>query len=199
MLAPVVPVLVVHDVKTAVPLANALVQGGLRAIEVTLRTAGALEAITAIANDVEGATVGAGTVMNQKQYEQAQTAGARFAVSPGSTPQLLAGAGQGDIPLLPGAVNASQSMMLWDRGYRYQKFFPAEAAGGIICIRALASVLPDVQFCPTGGIGPANAKDYLCLSNVICVGGSWVCPRDRIAAGDWDTICALANAAATLP
>ncbi len=195
--APVVPVLVVHDLETAVPLAQALVAGGLRVIEVTLRTPIALQAIAAISDALENAIVGAGTVMDGEQFRAVEAAGARFAVSPGSTPALLQAAHAATVPLLPGVANVSQAMALAERGYRYLKFFPAELSGGAAYLRALSSVLPKMRFCPTGGIGSTNAADYLRLDNVVCVGGSWVCPQEHIAARNWEAITNLAREAAS--
>ncbi|MEM1047622.1 MAG: bifunctional 4-hydroxy-2-oxoglutarate aldolase/2-dehydro-3-deoxy-phosphogluconate aldolase [Pseudomonadota bacterium] len=196
--APVVPVLVVDDVDQAVALATALVTGGLPAIEVTLRTQAALDAVRAIGESVEGAIVGAGTVRNAAQLEACERAGARFAVSPGSTPALLDAAGGSAIPLLPGASSASEAMALADRGYALQKFFPAGPAGGAAFLKALESPLPDIRFCPTGGVDADNAGTYLALSNVICVGGSWVAPKSSVASGDWTHVTALARKAAGL-
>ncbi|OHC76048.1 MAG: keto-deoxy-phosphogluconate aldolase [Rhodospirillales bacterium RIFCSPLOWO2_12_FULL_58_28] len=197
-LAPVIPVLIVHDPKTAAPLARALVAGGLKAIEVTLRTAGALDAVRAIAEEVEGAVPGVGTVLDAEQLAAAEKAGARFAVSPGSSPKLLDAADDYALPLLPGAATASEAMALLERGYRLQKFFPAEAIGGVACLKLLASPLPRILFCPTGGITAVKAKDYLALDNVICVGGSWVAPAEAVGAGDWPAVEALARNAAAL-
>ncbi|HWT30195.1 MAG TPA: bifunctional 4-hydroxy-2-oxoglutarate aldolase/2-dehydro-3-deoxy-phosphogluconate aldolase [Propylenella sp.] len=196
--APVVPVLIVDDWRSAVPLARALVAGGLPAIEITLRTPVALEAIRAVAAEVEGAYAGAGTVLNSKQLDDARRAQARFAVSPGSTPGLLDAAGDTAIPLLPGAASATEAMTLLERGYAIQKFFPAEPAGGVAYLKALASPLPGVRFCPTGGVDANNAPAYLALPNVVCVGGSWVAPKEAVAAGDWTRIEALARRAAGL-
>jgi 2-dehydro-3-deoxyphosphogluconate aldolase/(4S)-4-hydroxy-2-oxoglutarate aldolase len=196
--APVVPVLIVEDWKSAVPLARALVAGGLPAIEITLRTPAALKAIRAVAADVEGAIPGAGTVLSRAQLEEAAEAGARFAVSPGASPGLLAAAAGSDLPLLPGAATASEAMALLELGYSLQKFFPAEAAGGPAVLKALASPLPGVRFCPTGGIDARNARTYLSLPNVVCVGGSWVAPKEAVEQGDWDRIEALAREAAAL-
>jgi 2-dehydro-3-deoxyphosphogluconate aldolase/(4S)-4-hydroxy-2-oxoglutarate aldolase len=194
--APVVPVLIVEDVSQAVPLAQALVAGGLPLLEITLRTPAALDVIRAIASEVEGAVVGAGTVLSPAQLAEAAAAGARFAVSPGATPALLDAADGLGLPLLPGTANPSDVMALLERGYRFMKFFPAEPAGGVAYLQALASPLPAARFCPTGGVTPANAPAYLALPNVVCVGGSWVAPKDKLAAGDWAGIEALARAAA---
>ena len=197
-LAPVVPVLVIDDAATAVPLARALVAGGLKAIEVTLRTAGAMEAIRAIAAEVEDAEVGAGTVLTADQVSQCVGAGARFMVSPGASPALLAAVADCPVPLLPGSASASEAMTLLEQGFRFQKFFPAEPAGGAPYLKSLASPLAVIRFCPTGGISRDSAGRYLALPNVICVGGSWVAPADKVAAGDWAGIEALARDAADL-
>ena len=196
--APVVPVVTIEDAGTAVPLARALVRGGLPAIEVTLRTAAALDAVKAIAAEVEGAFVGAGTVLDAAQLKQAEAAGATFAVSPGASPGLLDAAADSPVPLLPGAATASEAMALMERGYEIMKFFPAGPAGGVAYLKALAAPLPGLRFCPTGGISLQNAPDYLRLANVICVGGSWVAPQEAIAAGDWQRIEDLARQAAGL-
>lgn len=197
-LAPVVPVLVIEDPATAVPLARALVAGGLKAIEVTLRTEGAMEAIRAVAAEVEGAVVGAGTVLTAAQVDQSVEAGARFMVSPGAAPGLLAAVADCPAPLLPGSASASEAMGLLERGYFFQKFFPAEPAGGAAYLKSLASPLAAVRFCPTGGISRETAGRYLSLPNVVCVGGSWVAPGDKVAAGDWAAIEALARDACEL-
>jgi 2-dehydro-3-deoxyphosphogluconate aldolase/(4S)-4-hydroxy-2-oxoglutarate aldolase len=196
-MAPVIPVLVLHDLATARPLAAALVAGGLPVLEVTLRTPSALDAIRAMA-DVPGGIVGAGTVLRPEDVRAAKAAGARFCVSPGATEALIAACEAEGLPLLPGAATASEVMRLWERGYSVQKFFPAEAAGGIAALKALGGPLPQVRFCATGGVGPANAPSYLALPNVICVGGSWVTPDQSLAAQDWAAITARAQAAAAL-
>jgi 2-dehydro-3-deoxyphosphogluconate aldolase/(4S)-4-hydroxy-2-oxoglutarate aldolase len=195
---PVVPVLVIESVATALPLARALVDGGLRALEITLRTPAALDVIRALAAEVEGAVVGAGTVLTAGQYQDAERAGARFVVSPGATDALLAAAAASAVPFLPGAVTASEVMRLLEQGYRFLKFFPAEPAGGVAYLEALAAPLPEARFCPTGGIDAVKARTYLSLPNVLCVGGSWVAPKDALAAGDWPRITRLARAAAAL-
>lgn len=197
-LAPVVPVLVIDEVATAVPLARALVAGGLKAIEVTFRTEAALESIRAIAAEVEGAVVGAGTVLTPAQVDQAVEAGCRFMVSPGAAPDLLAAVRDCPVPLLPGAATASEAMALLERGYAFQKFFPAEPAGGLAYLKALAAPLAGIRFCPTGGVSRDSAGAYLALPNVVCVGGSWVAPADKVAAGAWGEIEALARDAAGL-
>jgi 2-dehydro-3-deoxyphosphogluconate aldolase/(4S)-4-hydroxy-2-oxoglutarate aldolase len=197
-LAPVVAVVVVDDVRAAVALARALVAGGIKAIEVTLRTAAALEAIRAIAGEVEGAEVGAGTVLTPADLISAENAGASFAVSPGATSALLAAARDSALPYLPGAATPSESLRLFELGYRLQKFFPAESAGGVNYLRSLAGPLPQIRFCPTGGISVGNAGTYLNLPNVICVGGSWLASADIMRAQDWATVESLARAAAHL-
>lgn len=197
-LAPVVAVVVIERVEDAAPLAHALVAGGIRAIEVTLRTPVAPEAIRAIADEVDRACVGAGTVLRPGDFVVAKQAGARFNVSPGSTDTLLAAADGIDVPWLPGAATASEALALFERGYRLQKFFPAAAVGGVDHLRSLAGPLPDIRFCPTGGIDAANAARYLALPNVVCVGGSWLTPRDLVAAQDWPAIENLARAAVQL-
>ena len=196
--APVVPVLIVERIASAVPLARALVAGGLPAIEITLRTDSALDAIRAVAAEVEGAHVGAGTVLSPDQLDAAAKAGARFAVSPGATPRLLDAAAGHAVPFLPGASTATEAMTLLERGYTLQKFFPAGPAGGVAYLKALASPLPTVRFCPTGGVDGSNAGTFLELKNVICVGGSWVAPRQAVADADWPRIEELARHAANL-
>ncbi|MBO9099794.1 MULTISPECIES: 2-dehydro-3-deoxy-phosphogluconate aldolase [Rhizobium] len=196
--APVVPVLIVDDVKSAVLLARALVAGGLKAIEITMRTAAALDAVRAVADEVEGAEVGAGTILNVAHWEAAVEAGSKFIVSPGTTQELLDVARQSSVPLLPGAATASEVMALREEGYQVLKFFPAEQAGGAGYLKALSSPLAGTMFCPTGGVSLKNARDYLSLPNVICVGGSWVAPKELIASGDWAGITKLAAEAAAL-
>ncbi|HLG86562.1 MAG TPA: bifunctional 4-hydroxy-2-oxoglutarate aldolase/2-dehydro-3-deoxy-phosphogluconate aldolase [Alphaproteobacteria bacterium] len=195
-LAPVVPVLVIEDAGSAVPLARALCAGGLRMLEVTLRTRAALEAIQRISAEVEDAIVGVGTVANPGDVARATKVGARFAVSPGLTDSL---AELGPIPLLPGVATATEIMRARDAGYTLLKFFPAMAAGGVPALKAMAGPFPDIRFCPTGGIESGNAASFLALNNVICVGGSWVAPRDAVAAGDWQRISDRARRAAELP
>ncbi|RRQ81406.1 keto-deoxy-phosphogluconate aldolase [Streptomyces griseofuscus] len=197
-LAAVVPVVVIAEVSDAVPVARALVGGGLRGVEVTLRTPAALEAIRAIAEEVPEAVVGAGTVITPGQVAAAVAAGARFLVSPGWTQGLLAAMRGSGVPFLPGVSTASEVVALLEHGVREMKFFPAQAAGGTAYLRSLAGPLPQARFCPTGGIGPGNAAEYLALPNVGCVGGSWMVPADAVAAGDWPRIEALARAAAGL-
>ncbi|CUH66637.1 KHG/KDPG aldolase [Thalassovita gelatinovora] len=195
--APVIPVLVVDDLDTAQPLAAALVSGGLTVLEVTLRTPVALSVIREM-SQVTGGIVGAGTVLTPEDAENAKAAGAEFAVSPGATDRLLSACEDIGLPILPGAATATEAMMLLERGYSTQKFFPAEASGGAAMLKALASPLPQILFCPTGGIGHDNAHDYLALPNVACVGGSWVAPKDLVQAGKWAGITDLAAAASQL-
>ena len=197
-LAPVVPVVIVENATDAVPLARALVAGGLKAIEITLRTPAAMEAIRRVAGEVEGAVAGAGTVLDAAQFEAVMKAGARFAVSPGATERLLDAAAGAPMPLLPGIATASEAMALIERGYRFAKFFPAEPAGGATYLAALASPLPQLTFCPTGGITPESAPRYLKLGNVVCVGGSWMIKREHVAAGDYAAITAASAVAAKL-
>jgi 2-dehydro-3-deoxyphosphogluconate aldolase/(4S)-4-hydroxy-2-oxoglutarate aldolase len=197
-LAPVVPVLVVNDVAHARPLAEALVAGGLPALEVTLRTSCALEVIAEMAK-VEGGTVGAGTLLTAADVKAAKTAGAKFGVSPGATDMLLDACEALDMPLLAGTSTASDVMRLLERGYTVAKFFPAEANGGAPALKAIGAPLPQMKFCPTGGISLKNADQYLSLSNTLCVGGSWVAPNDLVVKGDWKAIEELAREAAALP
>ncbi|MEU5953614.1 bifunctional 4-hydroxy-2-oxoglutarate aldolase/2-dehydro-3-deoxy-phosphogluconate aldolase [Streptomyces sp. NPDC047525] len=197
-LAPVVPVVVVEDVADAVPLARALVAGGLPAIEVTLRTPAALDAIRAIAAEVPDAVVGAGTVISATNVADSVDAGARFLVSPGWTDTLLAAMKASGVPFLPGVSTTSEVVALIERGVHEMKFFPAEAAGGTAYLKSLGGPLPQARFCPTGGIGLASAPSYLALKNVGCVGGSWMLPADAVAAKDWGRIETLAREAAAL-
>ncbi|WP_371529471.1 bifunctional 4-hydroxy-2-oxoglutarate aldolase/2-dehydro-3-deoxy-phosphogluconate aldolase [Streptomyces sp. NBC_01283] len=197
-LAPVVPVVVVEDVADAVPLARALVAGGLPAIEVTLRTPAALDSIRAIAAEVPDAVVGAGTVISPQGVADSVDAGARFLVSPGWTDTLLAAMKASGVPFLPGVSTTSEVVALLERGVHEMKFFPAEAAGGTAYLKSLGGPLPQARFCPTGGIGLASAPSYLALANVGCVGGSWMLPADAVSAKDWPRIEALAREAAAL-
>ncbi len=196
-LAPVVPVLVIDDLAHAKKLAEALVAGGLPALEVTLRTPVALDAIRAMA-EVPGGRVGAGTLLTPADVKAAKAAGATFGVSPGVTQRLLDACAEYDLPLLPGAATASEVMALLEMGYTVQKFFPAEQSGGAAFLKSLGSPIPQVKFCPTGGISLKNARDYLSLPNILCVGGSWVAPKDALARGDWGAITTLAAEAAAL-
>ena len=197
-LAPVVPVLTIERTADAVPLARALVKGGLPVLEITLRTQTALEALKAIAAAVPDAVVGAGTVLEPAQVEHVKHAGARFAVSPGCTPALVAAARAAGLPFLPGIQTVSEVMVLVEQGFRLLKFFPAGAAGDLGWLKAVAAPLAGLRFCPTGGIGADTAPAYLSLANVACVGGSWVAPADAVAAGDWVRIEGLAAAASKL-
>jgi 2-dehydro-3-deoxyphosphogluconate aldolase/(4S)-4-hydroxy-2-oxoglutarate aldolase len=196
-LAPVVPVLVIDDASRAEGLARALVAGGLPALEVTLRTPAALEAIREMAR-VPGGVVGAGTLLSPADVVAAKEAGATFGVSPGATDRLLDACEDADLPLLAGVATPSEAMRLLDRGYTVAKFFPAEINGGVAALKAIGAPIPQMRFCPTGGVSPQNAPDYLALKNVLCVGGSWVAPSDRVKAGDWEAITRLAMTAATL-
>jgi 2-dehydro-3-deoxyphosphogluconate aldolase / (4S)-4-hydroxy-2-oxoglutarate aldolase len=196
-LAPIIPVLVVEDAAHARPLAQALIAGGLPALEVTLRTPAALDVIREMAQ-VPGGVVGAGTLLTPADVRAAKAAGARFGVAPGATDTLLQACEDEDLPLLPGAATASEAMALLERGYSTLKFFPAEASGGAPALKAIGAPIPQISFCPTGGVTPQNASDYLALPNVICAGGSWVAPKDAVEAGDWARIETLAREAAAL-
>ena len=193
-LGPVVPVIVIEDVAHAVPLAEALVAGGVRVLEVTLRTEAGLESIRRIREAVPAAIVGAGTVLTGAQLAAVAAAGGAFAVSPGAPTSLLDAAADSPVPLLPGTATATEVMTVLERGYTYMKLFPAEPAGGVALLSSLASPLPAAHFCPTGGIDPEKAKRYLALPNVVCVGGSWLMPRDAVLQGDWGRITDLARA-----
>lgn len=197
-LAPVMPVLVIDDASLAADLAAALIAGGLPALEVTLRTPAALEAIAEMAR-VKGGVVGAGTLLTEKDVEAAKKAGATFGVSPGATNRLLDACEANDLPMLAGAATPTEAMALLERGYSVQKFFPAEANGGAPALKSFASPLPQIRFCPTGGVSLKNARDYLSLPNTLCVGGSWVAPADLVKARDWAGITRLAAEAAALP
>lgn len=198
-LSPVVAVLVIEDARNAAPLARALLAGGVKLIEITLRTPAALEAMERIGGEVEGAVVGAGTLLSPRQFDEVARRGCRFAVSPGATPALIEAASQSPLPWLPGAATLSEMMHLLEHGLSLQKFFPAEAAGGTAYLKSIASVLPDLSFCPTGGIDQRNAADYLALANVLCVGGSWVAPPALVKAERWGEIETLAASAARVP
>jgi len=196
-MAPVIPVLVIDDVARAAALARALVAGGLPALEVTLRTPAALDAIRAM-SEVPGGVVGAGTLLTPADVMAAKAAGATFGVSPGATDRLLDACAEHELPLLAGAATASEMMALLEKGYTAMKFFPAEQAGGAGYLKSIGAPIPQVAFCPTGGINLANARDYLSLPNVLCVGGSWVAPKEAVARGDWEAITALAAEACAL-
>lgn len=195
---PVVPVVVVDDVATAVPLAHALVEGGLPAIELTLRTPVALDAIRAIAAEVPGILLGAGTITTPAQAQEAAAAGAGFLVSPGTTPALLDAMAATGLPFLPGTSTVSEVLAVLESGRTEMKFFPAEAAGGAPYLKAIGGPFPQARFCPTGGITAATARNYLALPNVGCVGGTWITPADAVAGKDWDRIARLAAEAAAL-
>lgn len=188
---PVVPVIVIKDLSTAVPLAKALLAGGIRVLEVTLRTPVALDAIALLSREVPDAIVGAGTVTTPEQLAQVIDAGAKFAISPGLTRELLHAGKAATIPLIPGIASISELMEGTGLGYSHFKFFPAEAAGGVKTLKSIHGPFSDIRFCPTGGINEKNFLEYLALPNVSCVGGSWIVPDDAIASGDWDRITQL--------
>ena len=194
-IVPVIPVVVVHDAADAVPIARALVDGGLPIIELTLRTPAAMDAIERIAAEVPEIIVGAGTIVDVNQPKQAAAAGAQFLVSPGSTGDLRAAMRDSGLPHLPGVATVSEVLTLLEEGYTNMKFFPAEAAGGAAYLRAIQSPVPAARFCPTGGVSPTNVTDYLTLPNVGCVGGSWLTPADAVERHDWTTISDLARSA----
>ncbi|EIM26391.1 bifunctional 4-hydroxy-2-oxoglutarate aldolase/2-dehydro-3-deoxy-phosphogluconate aldolase [Microvirga lotononidis] len=196
--APVIPVIQIEDVANAVPLARALLAGGVRVLEVTLRTEAAFEAIRRIQAEVPEAIVGAGTVLTPDQLDAVANLEAAFAVSPGATPALLDAAAGSPVPLLPGTTTASDVMAVLERGYTHMKLFPAEAVGGAALLSSLAAPLPTARFCPTGGIDQEKAKRYLALPNVVCVGGSWLTPRDAIRQSDWNRITELARTTLSL-
>ena len=198
-IGPVIPVIVIDRLEDAVPLARALVAGGVRVLEVTLRTSVALRAIEAIAGQVEGAIVGVGTISRPQDFTDATSAGAVFGVSPGLTPALVDAARASGMPLLPGVMTPSDVIAARAAGFNQLKLFPAQQAGGIGMLKALGGPFPDVVFCPTGGISLATAPEFLALPNVACVGGSWLTPAQAVAAGDWDSITVLAREAARLP
>ncbi|MDQ2585730.1 bifunctional 4-hydroxy-2-oxoglutarate aldolase/2-dehydro-3-deoxy-phosphogluconate aldolase [Saccharothrix yanglingensis] len=197
-LSPVIPVVVVDDAAHAVPLARALLRGGIGVIELTLRTPAALDAIERVAAEVPEIVIGAGTVTTPEHAEQAAKAGAAFLVTPGSTDAVLDAAEDTGLPFLPGAATVSEAMRLAERGLTALKFFPAEAAGGVDYLKSIGGPLPGLRFCPTGGITPESAPRYLALPNVGCVGGSWLAPKDALVAGDYARVEALARAATTL-
>ena len=197
--APVIPVIVLHDVAQAVPMARALLAGGIRMLEITLRTPQALACMEAIANEVEGAVVGAGTVRSAADAAAAVKAGARFAVSPGYTPAVGQACKDLGLPLLPGVATGSEIMMAQEHGYTELKFFPAMQAGGPAMLKAWSGPFFDVKFCPTGGVTQHNAHELLALPNVACVGGSWLVPTEAMAQGDWARIEALARESTRLP
>ncbi len=197
-LAPVIPVMVIDRVEDAVPLANALVKGGLKVLEITLRTEAALESIRLIKEAVPDAVVGAGTIINVGNLFDSLQAGAEFIVTPGTTTAIVDASVEAGVPLLPGVNTPSEAMTLLERGFDCLKFFPAEAAGGVPMLKAMGGPLPQLRFCPTGGVTPANAASYLALPNVSCVGGSWMAPAELVRAGNWAEIERLAGEAASL-
>jgi len=197
-LSPVIPVIVIEDAAAAEPLARALLAGGLRSVEITMRTPAALDAIRAIRDSVPELIVGAGTVLSADDLDAAIAAGARYALSPGGTPKLMKAARKRDVPFIPGVATSSEIMRGLDLGYTCFKFFPAEQLGGAAALKAQASPLPAARFCPTGGVTLEKARAYLALDNVLCVGGSWIAPADKIRARDWSGIETLAREAAAL-
>lgn len=196
--APVIPVITIEKQADAIPLAQALIAGGLTVLEVTLRTQAALQAISELRARFPDALVGAGTVLTEQQAQAAKAAGAQFFVSPGSTPTILAAVEKTGVPILPGAATPSEMMLLAERGYTVQKFFPAEAAGGVPMLKSLSAVLAHIRFCPTGGLTPENANSYLALSNVICIGGSWMVSKKLVDGHQWGEIERLSRLAAAL-
>lgn len=197
-LSPVMPVVVIEDAAHALPLARALLAGGVRTIEITLRTPAALDAIRALASETPAMVVGAGTVLTADDLDAAIDAGAKYALSPGGTPKLMKAAANRNIPFIPGVATSSEIQRGLERGYNCFKFFPAEQLGGPAALKAQAGPFPNVRFCPTGAITPEKAPGYLALDNVLCVGGSWIAPADKIKAGDWSRIEAAARQASTL-
>lgn len=193
--SPVVPVMVINKIEHAIPLAKALVAGGISVLEVTLRTPCALEAISLIAKEVPEALVGAGTILNEQQLNQAIEAGSQFIITPGATTTLLQAAMKGKVPLIPGVASISEVMAGMEQGYTHFKFFPAESSGGVGALKSFAGPLSSIRFCPTGGINTANYQNYLALPNVDCIGGSWIAPTDAMEAGDWDRITQLCKEA----
>ncbi|MFS1438595.1 keto-deoxy-phosphogluconate aldolase [Shewanella sp. 10N.286.52.C2] len=189
--SPIVPVMVINKIEHAVPLAKALVAGGISVLEVTLRTECALEAIALIAKEVPDALVGAGTILNELQLQQAVDAGSQFIITPGATVDLLKAAKRGNVPLIPGVASISEVMAGMELGYTHFKFFPAEASGGVNALKAFSGPLANIRFCPTGGITPTSYKNYLALANVDCIGGSWIAPTDAMEQEDWGRITQL--------
>ena len=194
--AEVIPVIVIDRIEDAVPMGRALVEGGLRVLEVTLRTDCAIEAIARLKKELPQASIAAGTVLTPAQYRQVEQAGADFVVTPGATEALYRYGVESPVPMLPGVATISELMTGWQYGYRRFKFFPAEASGGVKALKAFAGPIGEARFCPTGGINLGNASEYLALPNVMCVGGSWLTPKSLVDAGDWDAIRALAKEAA---
>lgn len=197
-ISPIVPVMVIHNVEHAVPLAHALVKGGLKVLEITLRTPAALESIKRIRAEVPDAIVGAGTIINIETLNKAIDAGAEFIVSPGTTDAMIDAALATGVPLLPGIANPSDAMRLLEKGITEMKFFPAEAAGGVPMLKSIGAPIPQISFCPTGGVNQRNVKSYYKLPNVACVGGSWMCAANLVDAEDWDEITRLSIEAVEL-
>ena len=197
-ISPIVPVMVIHNVEHAVPLAHALVKGGLKVLEITLRTPAALESIKRIRAEVPDAVVGAGTIINIETLNKAIDAGAEFIVSPGTTDAMINAALATGVPLLPGIANPSDAMRLLEKGITEMKFFPAEAAGGVPMLKSIGAPIPQISFCPTGGVNQQNVKSYYKLPNVSCVGGSWMCAANLVDAEDWDEITRLSIEAVEL-
>jgi 2-dehydro-3-deoxyphosphogluconate aldolase/(4S)-4-hydroxy-2-oxoglutarate aldolase len=197
-ISPIVPVMVIHNVEHAVPLAHALVKGGLKVLEITLRTPAALESIKRIRAEVPDAVVGAGTIINIETLNKAIDAGAEFIVSPGTTDAMIDAALATGVPLLPGIANPSDAMRLLEKGITEMKFFPAEAAGGVPMLKSIGAPIPQISFCPTGGVNQQNVKSYYKLPNVACVGGSWMCAANLVDAEDWDEITRLSIEAVAL-
>ncbi|GIU53072.1 MULTISPECIES: bifunctional 4-hydroxy-2-oxoglutarate aldolase/2-dehydro-3-deoxy-phosphogluconate aldolase [Shewanella] len=189
--SPIVPVMVINKIEHAVPLAKALVAGGISVLEITLRTECALDAIKLIAKEVPEAIVGAGTILNELHLQQAIDAGSQFIITPGATKGLLETAQKGNVPLIPGVASISEVMVGMELGYTHFKFFPAEASGGVNALKAFSGPLANIRFCPTGGITPSSYKNYLALPNVDCIGGSWIAPTDAMEQGDWERITQL--------
>jgi len=197
--APVMPVMVVERLEDAVPLARALYEGGLKVLEITLRTPVALDAVKAMCKDLPGdAVIGVGTVVTPEDLQRAVDAGAQFLVSPGTTPELIEAARKSSVPLLPGVATPTEAMHLYAQGFKHLKFFPAEAAGGVPMLKSIGGPLPQITFCPTGGVSLENAPNYLALPNVACVGGTWMAPKKLIASQSWTEIKTLASEAAAL-
>tara|TARA_R110001583_G_scaffold46761_7_gene146540 strand:+ start:7797 stop:8468 length:672 start_codon:yes stop_codon:yes gene_type:complete len=194
-MGPIVPVLVINKVEDALPIAEALLAAGIRVLEVTLRTSAALDVISAIAKELPEAIVGSGTVTNRQQLQQSVDAGAKFAISPGLTQDLLQAGNESNIALIPGISSISELMDAADFGYDHLKFFPAEASGGVNAIKSIGGPFPDIKFCPTGGINLNNVRDYLALPNVLCCGGSWLVPKHVVDSKNWSEITKLSNEA----
>ncbi len=194
-MGPIVPVLVINNVEEALPIADALLTAGIKVLEVTLRTSAALDVISAIAKELPEAIVGSGTVTNRQQLQQSYDAGAKFAISPGLTKDLLQAGNEGNIALIPGISSISELMDGADYGYDHLKFFPAEASGGVNAIKSIGGPFPDIRFCPTGGINLNNVRDYLALPNVVCCGGSWLVSNNIVENKNWSEITKLANQA----